>query len=167
MPISPGFDLQGFGGAITAIISIVTATAVALWIAMVIWTFRDIRTRSRDVLAQVVATLVVAVLSVPGLLIYLILRPREALDEQYTRALEEEALLQAIEEKSACPGCGRQCKDDWRLCPYCHTKLRKICSQCNRVLELPWTICPYCEHPQTETSQPSYRATRIEGGQDF
>mgnify|MGYP003581026997 CR=1 FL=1 len=49
----------------------------ALWLAMIIWTNRDMRARSRDPLAQLFVTAIVALLNVPGLLIYLMLRPRE------------------------------------------------------------------------------------------
>ena len=69
------------------------AALTALWAGMAIWTWRDIRARSRDGLAHVTATALVALLNVIGLLVYLMLRPRETLAEAYERSLEEEALL--------------------------------------------------------------------------
>ncbi len=60
----------------------------------------------RDVLAWIVATLLVALIPLFGLIVYLMLRPRETLAETYERSLEQEALLQAIEEPETCPGCG-------------------------------------------------------------
>lgn len=129
--------LSGFGAAFLA----------ALWISLVIWTYRDIRTRSRDTLVQTLATLLVAVLNLPGVLVYLILRPQRTLEEEYQRTLEEEALLQALEDLPLCPGCERRVKDEWQVCPNCHTKLKKSCENCNRLMELPWNICPYCGTP--------------------
>src|SRR5512132_4031906 len=129
--------LTGFGGAFLA----------ALWISLVIWTYRDIRTRARDPLVQTLATLLVAVLNLPGGLVYLILRPPRTLEEEYQRTLEEEALLQALEDLPLCPGCERRVKDDWQVCPNCHTKLKKTCENCDRLMELPWNICPYCGTP--------------------
>jgi RNA polymerase subunit RPABC4/transcription elongation factor Spt4 len=129
--------LTGFGGAFLA----------ALWISLVIWTYRDVRTRARDPLVQTLATLLVAVLNLPGVLVYLILRPPRTLEEEYQRTLEEEALLQALEDLPLCPGCERHIKDDWQVCPNCHTKLKKTCENCNRLVELPWNICPYCGTP--------------------
>ena len=41
----------------------------AFWLAMILWTFRDMRARSRDRLAQMLVALLVAVLNFPGLLI--------------------------------------------------------------------------------------------------
>jgi RNA polymerase subunit RPABC4/transcription elongation factor Spt4 len=116
----------------------------ALWLAAVIWTFRDMRARSRDILAALLAALLVAVLNLPALLIYLILRPRETLAEQYERALQEEALLQQIETKLVCAGCNRPSQPDWQVCPHCMTILRKACAQCGRALDLNWNVCPYC-----------------------
>jgi RNA polymerase subunit RPABC4/transcription elongation factor Spt4 len=70
------------------------------------------------------------------------------MEEEYQHMLEEEALLQAIEERSACPGCGRHTRDDWMVCPKCHTKLMKNCHACDRLMKLPWSLCPYCGTPE-------------------
>lgn len=126
-----------FGGAFLA----------ALWLALMIWTWRDIRSRARDPLAQVLAVLVVAALNLPGVLVYLILRPTRTLEEEYQRTLEEEALLASIEDQLLCPGCERRVKDDWQVCPNCHTKLKKPCQHCGKLMELPWNICPACGTP--------------------
>jgi RNA polymerase subunit RPABC4/transcription elongation factor Spt4 len=143
MPFDPSFlssfllVLTAFGGAFLA----------ALWIALVIWTYRDIRLRARDPLVQILSALLVAVLSLPGVLIYLILRPPRTLEEEYQHTLEEESLLQALEELPLCPGCERRVKDDWQVCPNCHTKLKKACHHCSKLMELPWNVCPYCGTP--------------------
>jgi RNA polymerase subunit RPABC4/transcription elongation factor Spt4 len=129
--------LTAFGGAFLA----------ALWIALVIWTYRDIRSRTRDPLVQVLSALLVAVLNIPGVLVYLILRPPRTLEEEYQRTLEEEALLQALEDLPLCPGCERRVKDDWQVCPNCHTKLKKACHNCGKLMELAWNICPFCGTP--------------------
>lgn len=141
------------------------AFLAALWLSLIIWTFRDIRARSRDILAQILATLVVAILNLPGLIIYLMVRPKETLAEAYDRSLEEEALLQSIEAQENCPGCSQRIEDAWVVCPYCHTKLKKSCHNCNRPIDLHWTVCAYCGasvRPATtppataDQTQPSY-----------
>jgi RNA polymerase subunit RPABC4/transcription elongation factor Spt4 len=129
--------LAAWGGAFIA----------ALWLSLVIWTYRDIRRRAQDPLARILAVLVVAVLFLPGIVIYLILRPPRTLEEEYQHTLEEEALLQAIEESALCPGCGRRIKDNWQVCPNCHTKLKKNCHHCGKLMELPWNLCPFCGTP--------------------
>lgn len=117
---------------------------VALWLAVVVWSFRDIRARSRSSLSVVLVVLLVLLLPVFGLVVYLLLRPRQTLSESYDRALEQEALLQQIEEKPVCPTCSRPTQPNWFLCPGCHTHLRQPCPVCNSPLELHWDICPYC-----------------------
>lgn len=143
MPFDPTFlsnfllVLTAFGGAFVA----------ALWVALVIWTYRDIRARARDPLVQILSALLVAVLNLPGVLVYLILRPTRTLEEEYQHTLEEESLLQALEELPLCPGCERRVKDDWQVCPNCHTKLKKTCHNCGKLMELPWNVCPFCATP--------------------
>ena len=129
--------LTAWGGAFIA----------ALWLSLVIWTYRDIRRRARDPLARILAVLVVAVLFLPGIVVYLILRPHRTLEDENQHTLEEEALLQSIEDASLCPGCGRRTKDNWLVCPNCHTKLKKSCHHCGKHMDLPWNLCPYCGTP--------------------
>lgn len=129
--------LVAFGGAFLA----------ALWLACMVWTWRDIRSRTRDPMYIALAVLVVLVLNLPGVLIFLILRPALTLEDGYQRNLEEEALLASIEDQLLCPGCERRVHDDWQLCPNCHTVLRKECQHCKKLLELPWKVCPYCATP--------------------
>lgn len=129
--------LTAWGGAFLA----------ALWLSLVFWTYRDIRSRARDPLTRILAVLVVAVLFLPGIFIYLILRPVRTLEDDYQQALEEEALLQSVEESLLCPGCSRRVGDKWIICPTCHTKLKKNCHQCDQLMELSWNLCPYCGTP--------------------
>lgn len=116
---------------------------LSLWLAGVIWTWNDIRGRSRDPVIWVAATLASTVPLV-GIVIYLILRPRNTLMEAYIRSLEEEALLQEIEERAVCPNCRHRVEPDYMLCPNCLTKLKGQCLSCKRLIELDWTVCPYC-----------------------
>jgi RNA polymerase subunit RPABC4/transcription elongation factor Spt4 len=123
--------------------------------SLIIWTFRDMRLRSRDIFAQLLASLVVLIFGPLGLLIYLILRPQETLSEAYSRTLEEEALLQDItEEQPVCPGCKHKIEPDFIICPACHTELRKACPHCGRLMLMRWEICPYCAEPYPLPPEP-------------
>lgn len=130
--------LTAWGGAFLA----------ALWLSLLIWTYRDIRSRAKDPLTRILAVLVVGVLFLPGVVIYLILRPSQTMEEEYQYMLEEEALLQSIEEKPLCPGCGRQVDERWRVCPNCHTRLKKTCHHCGELMKLSWSLCPMCGTPE-------------------
>lgn len=123
------------------------AFIAALWLSLIFWTYRDIRRRARDPLVRILAALVVAVLFLPGVLIYLITRPPRTIEEEYQQTLEEEALLQTLEDTPQCPGCTRKIAPDWIACPNCHTLLRKRCHQCGKLMELTWNLCPYCATP--------------------
>ena len=129
---------------LTIVGAVLAVLLVTLWLSLVIWAVRDMRLRSRDPFAHLLAGLVVALLPGVGILIYWILRPPETLAEAYERALEEEALLQEIEQRPACPGCSRTVAPDWLLCPHCHTRLRKACPDCHKLMELQWNLCPFC-----------------------
>ena len=141
------FDPTFLSGLTLILTGLAGAFLVALWVALVVWTYRDMRARHRDRMVHILAALMVAVLNLPGVLVYLILRPARTLEEEYQQTLEEEALLQSIEDQSTCPGCERHIQDDWQVCPTCQTRLRKPCHSCGRLMELPWNICPYCGTP--------------------
>src|SRR3954447_17411284 len=116
---------------------------LALWIAAVWWTFQDIRSRSADILLQLAATLLVAVFSFPGLLIYFLLRPQRTLAEIYDEQLEEDALLRTMQE-GTCPSCQRNIEGDFLFCPWCQTRVRQACERCERPIMMRWRSCPYC-----------------------
>jgi predicted RNA-binding Zn-ribbon protein involved in translation (DUF1610 family) len=123
------------------------AFLVALWLSLIVWTYRDIRSRARDPLIRILAIIIVALLFLPGIIVYLILRPARTLEDEYQHTLEEEALLQSIEDVPLCPGCGRRIMETWTVCPICYTRLKKPCHQCRKLMELSWNLCPYCGTP--------------------
>ncbi len=129
---------------VSAALFVLGAYVFALYAGLLIWTYRDIHARTRDVLAQIMATVLVAVFTLPGLLIYVLIRPRVTLAETYERELAEESIIREMEPKRACPKCQRQVEADFILCPYCHEQLKLRCLSCNRLLDPEWAICPYC-----------------------
>lgn len=138
------FDLSSMNSYVLIATAFAAAFLATLWVSLIIWTIRDVRRRSKDPMARILAVLIVAVLFLPGMLIYAILRPPRTLEEEFQQSLEEEALLQTIEDIPLCPGCSRKVQPNWIICPTCETKLKKKCNQCKSVIELPWNVCPYC-----------------------
>jgi hypothetical protein len=107
---SPTLELAtALGGAILA----------ATWLSLILWTARDIRARSDDRLTRILAVIAVALLTVPGLLLYLLLRPVRTLEEEYQSSLEEEALIATLAGRLTCPGCGRQVETARPVRPSC------------------------------------------------
>lgn len=151
--------------ALQVVLAFTGAFLIALWISLVVWTFRDARSRSRDIFSQILAVLMVVAFGPIGLLLYLLLRPKETLAELYERSLSEEALLQDLEEKALCPACKRKIEPDFLLCPECHTTLKKTCPQCKHILHLKWDLCPYCGASADSRNRPAETAAPPEVSQ--
>lgn len=135
--------------ALAAIIALV-AYVLVMWVAAVVWTYRDVASRTSDTFTQTIALVLVFAFSIPGLLVYLVLRPKDTLMDSYDRQLEAEALLHEIQEQATCPRCRRKVDQEFVACPYCRTALRTPCESCARPLSSTWVLCPYCsaERPQ-------------------
>src|SRR5438105_4368104 len=123
---------------------ILIAYALVMWVGALVWTYRDMQARSRDPFTQVVAVLVVLVFNLPGIMLYMVLRPKETLAELYDRQLGSEALLHEIHDQPTCPACRRKIDTDFMTCPYCRTALRVPCASCEKALMSTWVLCPYC-----------------------
>ena len=150
---------------VAVVIVILIAYAVVLSIGAIYWTYRDARGRTRDGWAQAVSVLLVAIFNMPGLLLYLILRPHEPLNEAYERRVEAEALMREMPDaRPACPGCQRSISEEFIVCPHCRTKLRQPCASCDRPLDLNWTACPYCAAPSAHTEPASSTSSAAQDG---
>jgi hypothetical protein len=132
--------------------------AILLWLSIIVWVYRDIRDRTRDVGLQVLAVFIVMMFfpgfNIPGLALYLMLRPRDTLEEAYARSLEEEALLREIGDEGLCPSCRRFCERNWSTCPFCQTQLKDVCTKCEQLLSFNWFACPYCGTPRQAAIMP-------------
>lgn len=117
---------------------------VVLWLALVVWTYKDARKRIDDRIIIVVAVLTSLILPYMGTLVYAILRPAEYLAETREREMEMRAMEQELQTMRACPSCGELIKPDYIACPNCRRALRSTCPTCDRVLEPTWKVCPFC-----------------------
>ncbi|MEE8369759.1 MAG: zinc ribbon domain-containing protein [Dehalococcoidia bacterium] len=122
--------------------------AFLLWLSIIVWIYRDVRDRTRDLALQVISMFMALMFfpgfNIPGLALYLMLRPRETLDEAYARSLEEEALLREIGDEAACPSCRRFVERGWQVCAFCQTQLKDSCGGCGQLMSFNWVVCPYC-----------------------
>ncbi|MFM9108294.1 MAG: zinc ribbon domain-containing protein [Chloroflexota bacterium] len=133
------------------------AYLIALWFVLIVWTYRDIQARSNSVFTQLFSTLLVVLFFIPGILLYLLLRPKETIDEAFQRSLEEEYLLQDLENLSLCHYCSRHVDGEFVLCPNCQAQLRDACVGCGKLVDLKWPVCPYCAAPQKERAEAGVR----------
>jgi len=141
-----------------------TAASIALlvlgvlYLASIFWTFADARRRIDDPLLIVCATLA-AFFPFIGVLVYVIVRPPEYLDDVRLRELEmtaAEARLASL-DYSLCPHCDYEVQSDYLRCPSCMRKLKERCYSCSKPIDPAWRICPFCE---AETSAPTPSSTR-------
>ena len=84
--------------ALQVLLALGGAYLIATWFVLAVWTYRDIEARSKNVATQIFSTLLSVFFWIPGVLLYMMLRPKETLDEAYQRSLEEEYLLQDLQE---------------------------------------------------------------------
>jgi RNA polymerase subunit RPABC4/transcription elongation factor Spt4 len=121
------------------------AYVLVLWLSAVIWVFRDVRSRTNDQASQLIAVVLVAVFNLPGLLVYLVIRPQATMSDAYERSLEAEAILHELQmTANACQACHRPIEDDFNVCPHCRTRLREACRNCSKQVRTSWVTCPYC-----------------------
>lgn len=117
---------------------------IVLWLATILWAYRDIRDRSRDTIAQVIGIALVTVFPILGVVLYLLVRPGESLRDVFERELEEDALLFELRGSGACPNCRRPVNDEFLYCPHCRTVLRDTCRACGRSTAVTWRACAHC-----------------------
>src|SRR3954462_4855015 len=132
---------------------------VAVWAALVFWTFADARRRIDD--NMLVGCAVAASLFFPfvGTIVYAIVRPPEYLADVHERELEiaaAEARLHHVEGMQ-CPYCDFEIEKSFLRCPSCLRRLKEPCGTCGRPLDPRWKICPYCE---AEVGQPAPQQRR-------
>lgn len=136
------------------LIAALGAFLFAFWIAMGIWAFNDIRSRTRDWLVIALAVALVLIFPLIGLILYMMIRPKATLAEVYDRALEEEALLRELEETMTCHQCGVPVNETWVYCPNCHGQLQHSCPNCGKLVRNEWEICVFCGGPQPRAARP-------------
>ena len=133
------------------------AWLLLLWLGIIVWTYRDIRERTQDPATHTLSVALVLLFfpgfNLPGLMLYLVLRPKETLDDAYARSLEEEALLREVGDDPACQSCHRYVEKDFLVCPYCQAQLKDACANCNSPLRFSWIACPYCATPRHTHAQ--------------
>jgi hypothetical protein len=139
----------------TAILAgvLIGAYLLVMWCAALYWTYRDAASRSQDPVTQGLAVGSVLLFNLPGLLLYLILRPKATISERYEHRLEAEALLHEIQDQPSCPQCRRKIETEFLACPYCRIALRTACEECGKALAFAWVVCPYCG---TDRAQPQH-----------
>ena len=118
--------------------------AVVFYVAIVFWTYKDMRKRNDDPILIATAT-AVSMLPIVGVLVYLLLRPSEYLADVRERELEIRVMERELGRHERCPYCKSHIEAGYLSCPVCTTKLRQSCTGCDKPLDPRWVLCPFCE----------------------
>ncbi|MBC7461778.1 MAG: hypothetical protein H7287_10495 [Thermoleophilia bacterium] len=118
--------------------------AAVFYVAIVFWTYKDMRKRNDDPILIATAT-AVSMLPIVGVLVYLLLRPSEYLADVRERELEIRVMERELGRHERCPYCKSHIEAGYLSCPVCTTKLRQSCTGCDKPLDPRWVLCPFCE----------------------
>ena len=138
------------------------------------WVWLDSGERTSNRTVRISYVILVAVLNVVGLLIYLIIRPSQTIEEIYWADLERRYLKYETAELGDCPRCGFQLFPGYTYCPNCRYKLKTKCPRCKVYVGKKNKFCPHCggelrkrrspeqESPTKEVMQQQIEATKEE-----
>lgn len=116
-----------------------------IWAAFIIWVIKDITNRTSNILVQTLSIFLILFFTpLFGLPIYLLIRPRTSLFEQYYEQGETEEIVDDLEEFYHCPECNHRVSRDFKFCPKCSFGLTISCPSCKKRIHTDWALCPYC-----------------------
>jgi hypothetical protein len=141
------------------VVQLLVLFLIAIWAALVFWTYTDARRRIEDPMLIGCAAAASFFFPYVGTIVYMIVRPPEYLDDVRERELEiaaASARLQQVEQLE-CPYCEFEIEKTFLRCPSCLRRLKEPCGTCGRPLDPRWKICPYCE---AEVGQAAPQARR-------
>ena len=120
---------------------------VAIWAALVFWTYADARRRIEDPMLVGCAAAASLLFPFVGTIVYVIVRPPEYIEDARERELEIAAAEARLhqQEQLSCPYCDFEIEKSFLRCPSCLRRLKEPCGTCGRPLDPRWKICPYCE----------------------
>lgn len=132
---------------VAALVGLIGAYVVVVWLATALWAFVDMRRRTTNLFGPYAAAAVM-ILASPVLfpfavLVHRVLRPDELVSDRELSELRDRAL--EIEAAVArCPECRRPVEDDWLICPDCRRQLAHRCHACGGTVGLDWAVCGWC-----------------------
>lgn len=114
------------------------------WMIVVGWVWVDAGERSSNGIFKLGSAVTVGILGVVGLIIYLIIRPKQTIQEIYWSDLERRYLKYETAELDDCSNCGYQLQPGFVSCPECKEIVKVKCSGCDVHIDRDWKYCPFC-----------------------
>ena len=147
---------------------------VVFWLVIIGWVWVDSSERTSKKGLKIVYILLVIFFNIFGLIIYLIIRPSETIEEIYWEDLERRYLKYETSELGDCPRCGSQLYPGYVFCTNCGYRLKVKCPQCGVLIDKDHVFCEYCgfkikeratvqeEHPTVKVMEEQITATKRE-----
>ena len=157
--------------------SILFVLLVVFWLVLIGWVWIDSGERTSNLTIRIVYLALVLILNIPGLIIYLIIRPSETIDQIYWADLERRYLKYETSELGDCSKCGGQLLPGYVFCTNCGNEIKKKCPNCSVMISKGSKFCAYCgtqvgyravkeeEYPTVEVMQQQILATREEASE--
>jgi hypothetical protein len=117
---------------------------IIFWLIIVGWVWIDVTERTSRTFTRIIYTLLVVFLNLPGLIIYLIVRPSETIEEIYWADLERRYLKFETAELGDCPKCGNQLLPGYVFCSSCGTRIKRKCPGCKVLVNKDHKYCEFC-----------------------
>ena len=147
---------------------------IVFWLVIIGWVWVDSSERTSKKGLKVGYILLVIFFNIFGLIIYLIIRPSETIEEIYWEDLERRYLKYETSELGDCPRCGSQLYPGYVFCTNCGYRLKVKCPQCGVLIDKDHVFCEYCgfkikeratvqeEHPTVKVMEEQITATKRE-----
>ncbi len=147
---------------------------VVFWLVIIGWVWVDSSERTSKKGLKVGYILLVIFFNIFGLIIYLIIRPSETIEEIYWEDLERRYLKYETSELGDCPRCGSQLYPGYVFCTNCGYRLKVKCPQCGVLIDKDHVFCEYCgfkikekketleEYPTVQAMEKQITATKRE-----
>ncbi len=154
--------------------SILGLILVIFWLVIIGWVWVDSGERTSKKGLRFGYLFLVIVLNIPGLIIYLIIRPSETIEEIYWADLERRYLKYETSELGDCPKCGSQLYPGYVFCTDCGFRIKVRCPKCNVLVDKDHKYCEFCgfqireravtqdKYPDVEVMQKQITATKEE-----
>lgn len=128
------------------IIAILGYGIATVYSIVILWVLIDIDKRTTNKYIKFLSIALILLLNIAGLVLYLLFRPHETIDERESRKLYNKHDLMLVEPgMRSCPNCFSLNKSEFIYCVICSTKLEFCCKNCTLKVEPIWHYCPYCK----------------------
>lgn len=141
------FNQYEFGDLIPYIL----AYLLCLWLLFTLWVVRDIASRTSNPIVILTVFVFVLVFNIPGLILYMLLRPEKTVEE--ARALDIYHMSQLEDNLITCHSCISVVRKSYNYCSVCGSDLYAQCEYCDHRIDPIWTNCVYCGNQVKDSNQ--------------